>query len=308
MTTVSLGRRSAAVALLVGTLGASCLTACGADHAVTTKGPYRVGTRSETFVDESRETPAFRGAPALPNRTLVTDFWYPAAGDPQAGPIADGAAADGPFPLIVFNHGQNGSPDQYALSFQTWAAAGYVVAAPRHPITVRGGGGGQLMEDLQGEMADDHFVIESIHEQLSDLADTSHLAVAGHSSGALVAWYDTFSSCCHKDDIDAVLVEGIVDLPIGGDLPDDLKGTPVMFIHGDADATPPSAIRPYYDQATPPKYFLTIPGGDHSAMYRNAPAEPLVAEAALDFFDLHIKHRHSMLLSLQRLPGMEADP
>jgi predicted esterase len=307
MTLVSPGR-AAAAALLVCVLGASGLAGCGVDHAVRTSGPYRVGTRSVTFVDDSRPTPAFRAAPAQPSRTLVTDLWYPAAGDPKAGPIADGRPADGPFPLIVFNHGQQGAPDQYTPSFQTWAAAGYVVAAPRHPISVWGGPGGQFVDDIQGEMGDDHFVIESIHEQLSDLADTSHLAVAGHSSGALVAWYDTFSSCCHKDDIDALLVEGIVDLPIGGDLPDDLKGTPVMFIHGDADATPPSAIRPYYDQATPPKYFLTIPGGDHSAMYRNAPAEPLVAEAALDFFDLHIKHRRSMLLSLQRLPGMEADP
>jgi fermentation-respiration switch protein FrsA (DUF1100 family) len=308
MTTVSLGRRSAAVALLVGTLGASCLTACGADHAVTTKGPYRVGTRSETFVDESRETPAFRGAPALPNRTLVTDFWYPAAGDPQAGPIADGAAADGPFPLIVFNHGQNGSPDQYALSFQTWAAAGYVVAAPRHPITVRGGGGGQLMEDLQGEMADDHFVIESIHDKLSDLADTSHLAIAGHSSGALVAFNDAFNSCCRKDEVDAVLIEGMVPvLPLNGDFPDKYKGTPVMFIHGEGDSTPPSAVKPYFDDAEPPKYFLTIPGGDHSNMYRDAPTEPLVAQAALDFFDLHLKHRHELVGSIRRLPGMEAD-
>jgi fermentation-respiration switch protein FrsA (DUF1100 family) len=307
MTVVSPGR-AAAMALLVGAIGAAGLTGCGADHAVRTSGPYRVGTRSVTFVDDSRPTPAFRGAPALPNRTIVTDLWYPAAGDPTQGAIADGAAADGPFPLIVFNHGQQGAPVQYTPSFQTWAAAGYVVAAPRHPISVKGGPGGQFVDDIQGELGDDHFVIESIHEQLPDLADTDHLAVAGHSSGALVAWNDAFNSCCHRDGIDAVLLEGMLPVPLGGDFPSDLRGTPVMFIHGDADGTPPSAVKPYFDQAKPPKYFVTIPGGDHSAVYRDAPSEPLVAQAALDFFDLHLKHRHSVLASIRQLPGIDADP
>ena len=309
MTTVSLGR-TAAVALLLGVISAASLTACGADHAVETKGPYRVGTRQATFVDDSRQTPAFRGAPALPNRTLVTDFWYPAAGDPHEGPIQDGAPADGPFPVIVFNHGQNGSPDEYAPTFQTWAAAGYVVAAPRHPITVSGTGpGGEFVDDMQGEMGDDQFVIESIHEKMSDLADTDHLALAGHSSGALDAFSAAFNSCCHLDGVDAVLIEGMVPaLPLNGDFPDKYKGTPVMFIHGENDAYPPSAVTPYFDQARSPKYFLTIPGGDHSAMYRNAPAWPQVAQAGLDFFDLHLKHRHELIGAIRKLPGIQADP
>ncbi len=122
-----------------------------------------------------------------------------------------------------------------------------------------------------------------------------------------MAWTDAFNPCCHHDDIDAVLLEGLLPV-VGEDIPSDLRGTPVMFIHGDADPTPPSAIRPYYDQAKPPKYFLTIPGGDHSAVYRDAPAAPLVAQAALDFFDLHIKHRHEVLPSIRQLPGIEAHP
>ena len=47
----------------------------------------------------------------------MTDVWYP-------------DDADGPFPLIVFNHGQQGEPQQYAPSFEAWAGADYVVAAP----------------------------------------------------------------------------------------------------------------------------------------------------------------------------------
>ena len=58
---------------------------------------------------------------------------------------------------------------------------------PRHPLTVRGGPGAQFAHDVEGEMGDVPFVVTSIDDELSDLADVDHLAVAGHSSGAIVA-------------------------------------------------------------------------------------------------------------------------
>jgi hypothetical protein len=111
--------RVAIVLLLLGGI-----VACGDDAALDTQGPYRVGTRSVTFVDHTRGTPAFGASPAQMERTVVTDLWYPAEGEPDAGPVADARPADGPFPVIVFNHGQQGEPQQYAPSFQVWARAG----------------------------------------------------------------------------------------------------------------------------------------------------------------------------------------
>jgi fermentation-respiration switch protein FrsA (DUF1100 family) len=294
--------RVAIVALTVGTI-----VSCGDDHAVETSGPYRVGTRSVTFVDDSRPTPAYGASPAVDTRTVVTDLWYPTEGDPDGGPVADGPVTDGPFPLIVFNHGQQGEPGQYALSFQLWARAGYVVAAPRHPLTVRGGPGAQFANDVEGELGDVPFVVTSIDDELSDLADVDHLAVAGHSSGAIVAFSNAFSACCHDERVDAVLTEA---LPISPDAEavDEMKNTPVMFIHGDADLTPPAVSHAVFEQAEPPKYFLTVPGGDHSDAYRTGPSAPLVAEAALAFFDLHIKGRDEALDGLEVLPTIEAAP
>ena len=109
------------------------IVSCGDDAALETTGPYRVGTRSVRFVDETRPTPAFGASPAQDTRTVETDIWYPARGDPHAAPAAGAPAADGPFPVIVFNHGQQGEPQQSAPSFQLWAGAGYVVAAPGTP-------------------------------------------------------------------------------------------------------------------------------------------------------------------------------
>jgi fermentation-respiration switch protein FrsA (DUF1100 family) len=302
MSVVARGRAAIAALVVVGA------TSCGDSQAVETTGPYRVGTRSVTFVDESRPTPAFGGTPARDTRTVVTDLWYPAEGDANARPVADGRAADGPFPLIVFNHGQQGDPQSYAPSFEAWARAGYVVAAPRHPLTVRGGPGAQFADDIEGELGDVPFVITSVDDELSDLVDVDHVAVAGHSSGAIVAHGTAFNTCCHDDRIDAVLVQALMEIPLDGEYEADLKGTPVMFMHGDADARPPGESHAVFDEAEPPKYFLTIAGGDHSQVYRSGPSTPLVAEAALAFFDLHIKDRDEALDRLEALPGIEAVP
>ena len=233
-----------------------------------------MGTRSVGFVDDSRPTPAYGASPAVGTRTVVTDLWYPAEGDPAGGPVADGPAADGPFPLIVFNHGQQGEPGQYALSFEVWARAGYVVAAPRHPLTVRGGPGAQFAHDVEGELGDVPFVVTSIDDELSDLADVDHLAVAGHSSGAIVALGSAFSTCCGDDRVDAVLTEAL-PVPPAGDVAGEMTGTPVMFIHGDADLIPPALSHAVFEAAEPPKYFLTVLGGDHSDAYRSGPSAPL---------------------------------
>jgi fermentation-respiration switch protein FrsA (DUF1100 family) len=294
--------RVAVVLLVVGGV-----VSCGDEAALETTGPYRVGTRSVRFVDETRPTPAFGASPAQDTRTVVTDLWYPAEGDPDAAPAGDAPAADGPFPLIVFNHGQQGEPQAYAPSFQLWARAGYVVAAPRHPLTVRGGSGAPFANDVEGELGDVPFVVTSIDDELSDLADVDHLAVAGHSSGAIVAFGNAFSACCYDERVDAVLTEA---LPVPPDVEDvaEMKDTPVMFIHGDADLTPLAVSHAVFEKAEPPKYFLTIPGGDHSNAYRSGPPALQVAAAALAFFDLHIKQRDEALDTLEGIQGIEADP
>lgn len=292
------------VLLLVGGI-----VSCGDDDASQeTTGPYAVGTRSVTFVDEKRATPACNASPAQNTRTLVTDLWYPAKGDPNAAPMADAAAADGPFPVIVFNHGQQGEPQQYAPSFQTWAQAGYVVVAPRHPVTVKGGPGCPFVDDIEGELGDVPFVITSIDKELSDLADVDHLAVAGHSSGAIVAFGVGFNTCCHDDRVDAVLVESLLSVPLDGKYASDLKGTPVLFMHGDADLFPLAEAHTVFEAADPPKFFLPIQGGDHSDAYRSGPTAPMVAGAALAFFDRCLKDRDKALDTLEAVPGIEAVP
>lgn len=79
-------------------------------------GPYRVGYQELTLVDGAR------------GRTLKTAFWYPAI----HGVTPD--SSGGPYPLIMYSHGDNGRstghPDDFLRG--AWASEGFVVAAPDH--------------------------------------------------------------------------------------------------------------------------------------------------------------------------------
>lgn len=129
-------------------------------------GPYKVGVRTEVFVDESRECSVTKKP-----RTLVTEIWYPAADDADEQPLnrfadfwgrPDGVAAGhlammafggsfpeinrnfknvarrgaslrkGQFPLLIFSHGNGGLRHQNTFQAEYLASHGYIVAAPDH--------------------------------------------------------------------------------------------------------------------------------------------------------------------------------
>jgi predicted dienelactone hydrolase len=88
------------------------------------------------YVDASRPTPAKGNAPGASTRTMATTVLYPASGPPGSAPTANAppAAAGRPYPLLVFAHGFDATPAQYASLLNQWASAGYVVVAPTIPF------------------------------------------------------------------------------------------------------------------------------------------------------------------------------
>jgi predicted dienelactone hydrolase len=122
-------------------------------------GPYPVGVRTMTFVDDTREQPD-----SDEPRSLVTEIWYPAVEDVRDGPFSkyvlydelpadlqEGLAPedlgeletratrdaeprrDGTrFPVVVFSHGKGGIRQQSTFFTVFLASHGYVVAAPDH--------------------------------------------------------------------------------------------------------------------------------------------------------------------------------
>lgn len=243
---------------------------------------------SRTWVDTSRLTPANGDAPELPSRTLPTTLAVP------AGP--------GPFPLIMYSHGFGGSGADSAPLLRAVASAGYVVAAPDFPVTTEGVAGGPQrgVDAPEAQPADVRFVLDRLlaasadaNDPLSGLVDPRRIGAAGHSMGAGITMGVAFNTCCRDPRIGAGVLLA-VDPPTlyRGDyfVP---PSPPVLFVHGDQDQDLPYAHgRLAYAKADPPKFFVTVLGGDHGSA-ASLPA-PIV-----DFFDTYLKARPDGLARLK---------
>ena len=108
------------------------------------------------LVDVSRPTAAGPGVPASPTRSLPTTVHLP--------------AGDAPAPLIVLAHGAAGAPEKFGELAAAWADAGYVVAAPRFPLTNEDVQP-PVLADLAEQSRDVRFVIDSL--LAGDLAGVS---------------------------------------------------------------------------------------------------------------------------------------
>ena len=212
--------------------------------------PFAVGVRQVRFA---------RG-----DRPLPTTIWYPATG-PAGGSARGGAApAPGRFPLVVFSHGLGGLPESYAPLTTRWAAAGFVVAAPAYPKTNAHVAHPQVL-DIASQPADASAVIDGVlaldanaGDPLAGHVDPQRVGAAGHSAGG----YTTVGM--FTSGRDPRLRAGIVIA--GGLLGGAYQGAPapLLFVHGDKDATVSYAVgRSAYDNLPWPKAFLTLIGAGH---------------------------------------------
>lgn len=251
---------------------------------------------TRTFVDTRRPTPAQGDAAEQPSRTLVTTIARP-----------DGP---GPFPLILFSHGFGGSAEDYTDMLRALASAGYVVAAPDYPLTSKNAPGGpQRGADLAEQPADASFVIGEMLRlsrdpsgPVSGAIDPTRVGAAGHSMGAGVTMGLGYNSCCKDERVRAgVLMAANTPSVYRGDffVP---PPTPILVIHGDQDDTLDYAGgRTIFLDADPPKFFLTVFGGDHKGPYTAGPdvAAQTVVAATVDFFDAYLKGRPDGIGRLQ---------
>lgn len=272
----------------------------GPDPAPTT---FEVLTRTEELVDPSRPTAAAGDQPARPERPLPVLTYYP--------------DAPGPFPLVVFAHGNTVSdPGYYRVLLRSWAAAGYVVAAPVFPLSstrLPGGGG-----DLVNQPADVSFVVSAMlgmsadpHGPYAGRIDPTRIAAAGHSLGAMTTLGVAFHSCCKDPRIRAGIVLAGAERPFpnGEFFPAAAARTPILIVHGDADPLLPLAgARRIFDHAGTPKFLLTVTGGDHDVPYVGSNGQPrpetrAVMTATRDFLDRFLKGQGDAERMRRRLEG-----
>jgi dienelactone hydrolase len=216
---------------------------------------FDVATRTDTFNRDG-------------TRVLKTTTWYPRTA--------------GKYPLVLFSHGLQGLPADFAPLLRQWAAAGFVVVAPAYPKTSRGAATFDFV-DVLNQPADASFVItQALAGAVKDRIDPARVGAAGHSAGAITT-VGMFTI-----GRDERLKSGVVFAGAGIGVGTNFAGgaVPLFFVHGDADEVVTYASgKAVFDALTWPKALLTLPGGNHSTPYQReaSPEFKIVAASSLDF-------------------------
>jgi fermentation-respiration switch protein FrsA (DUF1100 family) len=284
---------------------ASCSSASagsgGATASSSASGAYRVGVVTDTFVDPKRVTPAWGPEPPRPSRTLVTTVYYPSTGPRSRAPVRGAAPATRgrPYPLVVFAHGLGGAPQDYAALLASWASAGYVVAAPRFPLSSSATPGGPDGGDVVDQPADMSFVIDSVlaldaqsSGTLAGMVDAAEIGAAGHSNGAITVLGLVADTCCRDPRVKAAVVMAGTTEGFGSGTYELASAPPLLLVHGTADELVPyrSAVL-VFDQARGPKGLLTIRGGSHQSAAGLSPSSgDEVVRTTTDFLDTYLRH------------------
>jgi fermentation-respiration switch protein FrsA (DUF1100 family) len=240
--------------------------------------PFKFAVRHETFVDKSRPTASPGDLAYSPNRALVTDLYIPEASTPR--------------PLIMFAHGYHGAPRKFTQLFRAWAAAGYMVAAPRFPLTSDRGAPYDQVGDIANQPADISFVLtQLLHGPLRSRIDAARIGAAGLSLGGGTTYNLIEGTCCRDARIRAAAMFDALYTPINGSF--GKNKIPVLIAHIDSDASLPYAMaKQAFAESASPKYLLTFHTGIHAEAYENTPSphDRTAVKTSIDFFDLTLLH------------------
>jgi fermentation-respiration switch protein FrsA (DUF1100 family) len=100
------------------------------------------------------------------------------------------------------------------------------------------------------------------------------------------------NTCCYDSRVKAAVVLASGEIQFGsGEFWTHIR-TPMLYVHGDADQT---ILYRYgeqaYDDTPPPRFLVTILGGNHGRPYSGDTTDPqakVVVETTLDFFDHYV--------------------
>jgi dienelactone hydrolase len=268
---------------------------------------FAVGLRVLRLVDSSRTIRLAHGRSEP--RTLVTYVRYPALGAPGQTDVPDAPAASsgGAFPLVVFGHGFAVTPGIYARLLQSWARAGYVVAAPVFPLENADAPGGPRESDLGNQPGDVSFVISGMLAAagapggpLTGLLDPAHIAVAGQSDGGETALAAAYSRKLRDPRIGAAVILSGAEMSGVGGFDFSPGGPPLLAAQGTADTiNQPRFTDAFFKLAPRPKFLLRLLGAQHLPPYTSQqPQLAIVERTTIAFLDLYFKH---MSGALQRL-------
>ncbi len=220
--------------------------------------------------------------------------------------------------MIVFAHGYDVTPDNYAPLLDAWVRAGYVVVAPLFPdengqeVAALGGpgslAGSRAEEDLFNEPSDLAYLLDTVatdarHQASSParvlyhLVDPAHVILAGQSDGAeavaALAFDTYYASDWDSLAVDPVLVASLsgAEFPRGVDhyaLP---QHAPELVVAQSAtdECNFPQDSTQLYDALGGDKWFLEIYQATHLGPYSGVgAAAPLMEAATVDLFNVAV--------------------
>lgn len=270
----------------------------------TTSGTGRTDGTSTTIPPTDRVYPV--------TETDLTVAAHDNAGAPVSVPTAVWVPAAGAgvrFPLVVFSPGYQIAPSAYEPLLRGWASAGYVVAEPTYPDTAPGSPAVEY--DMVNHPAELRQVIAALTAPGTTPAaavDASEIALAGQSDGGDVSLAAAAGSCCRIPGVRAVLILSGAEATLFGGTYFGAGNPPLLAVQGDLDTiNPPGCSQQLYDGASPPRYYLDLPGATHLSAYTaEGPQLDAVRSASLDFLDGYLKGMTTRLTQLvsASVPGV----
>jgi predicted dienelactone hydrolase len=286
-------------------------------------GAAQPGAMHVTYTKPSVVTPA-------QTRVLPTTIWYPTA---ATGPIDPATAAvldapidptGGPFPVVVFSHGNCGFPEQSTFLTALLATRRYVVIAPSHPqstIFDCAGGTANTVRSAVERPSEAIHVLDQLlaagqtpGSAFDGLLDETRLAMSGHSFGGFTTYHVATS-----DPRFAVAVLLAPAVP----LTNPVVTIPTLTMFGTDDTfVPLQPIRDRFAAAAPPKYLVEIAHAGHFAFsngcFPGVPdcvypetlsqeeAHPVVLRWVVPFLEAHLRGtaRLDALLTPPAPPGV----
>ncbi len=269
-------------------------------------GPPGVGERTETVVEPGRVT-CVPSTHVCSERSYLLEVYYPASVPGSAVADAPAAASATPWPLIVFAAGFDEDPSAYAPLIDAWVRAGYVVAAPRFPLSSAWAlrtygvnlGDVALADAFESDMLNEPGDLEAAYRAVAQLDASGPLAgrialgqaaAIGQSDGGDVVVASSTNTCCELPWIRAaVVLSGAIFPPFGGTF--FARSVPLLVVQGSADTVnPPAASQAIYDEALGPKYLEWLSGADHLEAYTTTDAyEQVVARVTVAFLDTYLR-------------------
>ena len=263
--------------------------------ALGREGAYQVGDRQVIFTEPGHRSTA---GGSLGPRTLLTQIWYPLAGQPG-----------GAFPLLVFAPGFLQCSAAYSDLLQAWASAGYVVAAVDFPRTNCHLGAEAYEPDVANQPRDMSYVVTRLlalsaqpGDLFSGMLDPDEVGAAGQSDGGDTVAALAANTCCIDHRFKGVAVLSGAEWPAtpGRYFPG--GAPPMLFTQGSADTVnPPWMSLQLYRADGNPRSYLDLLGASHLTPYQGKnPVEQLVARVTLAFFDRYLLGQAGALEAMNR--------